>query len=886
MMVLFSYSNDPNNQLHFVGQGPEIFDDATTNQILQVDSDKLVGSAEVSVRMEHPRVADTVLTLVSPQGSRIILAENRGQTNGLGFGAEFSTNMAYTIFTDDTNYAEVPIKFGPPPFTDTTRVLSPVWTNGFEGVNAGLYAKGQLVDGWTVSSNSVKVYADANLAFEGTNFILLGRLGAATNLGSNFLPSVFEEGLGAHYKLDGNALDSTANHLDGTNYNAISAPDHLGNANGAMFFNGSDAYIDCGNPVQFNFSSNFTISAWAKLNGYQRDKYVVAKYNDQGGGRRSSYSYGMASDLNSHNYGFVLGSGNIYYDARGTKNINDGQWHAMVYSYEKAFGLRIYTDGHLDSQLAAPAYPPFSNNVPLLIAKQVSGQQFGGWIDNVRIYGRALSTQEVANLYQLELDPVLPGGITRTIGLTPGKAYELRFFAANTIVFKSTNDSTVYGSVEINGKTKAFSGGTNWTYNAIPFLAKSNSTTITISSGDTPLFVDQVQIVETGNRYYLPEEPLALLQGERSIGQWKLELLDNKTGAEVPLPELLSWKLDLIYADPLVLAEPLQNNRTYPKTLNINQTNWITPGTLFTNQTHYFLVNTCPDTTEATVTLIGSNNVGQVEMLIDRSGIPTGNAETDDYVPLLNTDTPNNTPNGSATFRITTNSPASAPLEPGKPFFIVVRNRSVNTTNSYMLNIRLDRSSCVTRQSTPLIKRQSITSMLSATAPSDENQGELYSVEVPEGSQSVSVNVAAVGDVAIVAQKDVMPTRESYSLAQDAFGPGTERLTIDSNSSVPLSAGTWYFLLLNQAPRPVVYSIVATGDLPDQGGGVIIDVQRLNDWIQITWYGDAGSNYTIQSSTDLENWTDLDTVAASGGTLTYTTTTGFGKQQFFRIVKN
>src|SRR5207237_8915070 len=63
-----------------------ILDDAvTTSTIHATNTEKLV-SVEVVVRIDHPRVSDLVLTLVGPDGTRVLLDENRGAftTNGLG----------------------------------------------------------------------------------------------------------------------------------------------------------------------------------------------------------------------------------------------------------------------------------------------------------------------------------------------------------------------------------------------------------------------------------------------------------------------------------------------------------------------------------------------------------------------------------------------------------------------------------------------------------------------------------------------------------------------------------------------------------------------------------------------------------------------------------
>ncbi|SPE63103.1 hypothetical protein SBV1_950024 [Verrucomicrobia bacterium] len=69
-------------------RGPTpIADDAVSYSTINVTNVASVQSLEVGVRLDHPRVSDLALTLISPAGQRVLLFENRGgaTTNGLGF---------------------------------------------------------------------------------------------------------------------------------------------------------------------------------------------------------------------------------------------------------------------------------------------------------------------------------------------------------------------------------------------------------------------------------------------------------------------------------------------------------------------------------------------------------------------------------------------------------------------------------------------------------------------------------------------------------------------------------------------------------------------------------------------------------------------------------
>ncbi|MFM2082734.1 MAG: hypothetical protein RL380_1425, partial [Verrucomicrobiota bacterium] len=81
---------------------------AATNRIYSVD---------VGVRLDHPRESDLALTLVSPHGTRVLLAENRGAYDNGGYGGSaYITNVYPTTTagnaTANTNILSVGQNFG------------------------------------------------------------------------------------------------------------------------------------------------------------------------------------------------------------------------------------------------------------------------------------------------------------------------------------------------------------------------------------------------------------------------------------------------------------------------------------------------------------------------------------------------------------------------------------------------------------------------------------------------------------------------------------------------------------------------------------------------------------------------------------------------------
>jgi len=92
------------------------------------------------------------------------------------------------------------------------------------------------------------------------------------------------------------------------------------------------------------------------------------------------------------------------------RQVNDGTWHHIVATYGDGF-KRIYVDGKIGNEERMPEYLPISvNDYDLVIGNcqpahdRISGEQrnsFEGYLDEIRIYNRALNPHEVSALFAL-----------------------------------------------------------------------------------------------------------------------------------------------------------------------------------------------------------------------------------------------------------------------------------------------------------------------------------------------------------------------------------------------------------------------------------------------------------------------------------------------------
>jgi phosphatidylserine/phosphatidylglycerophosphate/cardiolipin synthase-like enzyme len=151
----------------------------------------------------------------------------------------------------------------------------------------------------------------------------------------------------------------------------------------------------------------FSVSAWFRTTINDNDKAVII-VNKGGFGVDGSnvvdMNYGIWIGCNSNKgkvqAGFEDANGRDYF-VTSPNTYNDGNWHYAVVTYDGSV-LRLYVDGQQVASLNTNnATPDYNWDKPLVIGKNSldDSRYFIGDIDEVRVYNRALSTQEVSDAY-------------------------------------------------------------------------------------------------------------------------------------------------------------------------------------------------------------------------------------------------------------------------------------------------------------------------------------------------------------------------------------------------------------------------------------------------------------------------------------------------------
>ncbi len=208
----------------------------------------------------------------------------------------------------------------------------------------------------------------------------------------------------AYYPFNGNANDESRFDQHGVVHNAALSEDRMGQADRAFDFNGKDSYIYTSSTGALNTSGSITVSCWIYPRRCSQYESWIAKTLSKACG--SQWRMGFGEDKNIE-WGFTECRGiekqRIWTDYWITQSeIPLGRWTHVtaVADHEKGL-VFLYVNGKKVVQLEN--LKPFEESrAPLLIGFQKDdGVFFDGKIDDIRIYGRALSDMEVYAVYTI-----------------------------------------------------------------------------------------------------------------------------------------------------------------------------------------------------------------------------------------------------------------------------------------------------------------------------------------------------------------------------------------------------------------------------------------------------------------------------------------------------
>jgi hypothetical protein len=217
------------------------------------------------------------------------------------------------------------------------------------------------------------------------------------------LDSDIDANLIAYYPFDGDARDESGLDHHGTVFGATLTNDRNGNPNRAYLFDGINDYIDLGD---WSNGGAMSFSFWARWDAYHNYSRIL----DLGNG--SSSNNIVVSQRQSNNelfFSLYLGSSET---RMWVSTITPSQWDFFTATVDASGIMSLYKNGQPIAQKEDGVTPNILLRTQQFIARSNFSQDgyFEGAVDEVRIYGRALTAEEVVALFSRETETIFEDG--------------------------------------------------------------------------------------------------------------------------------------------------------------------------------------------------------------------------------------------------------------------------------------------------------------------------------------------------------------------------------------------------------------------------------------------------------------------------------------------
>lgn len=252
----------------------------------------------------------------------------------------------------------------------------------------------------------------------------------------------------ATYMLNNNANDISGNY-NGTETNITYAQGKYG---GAAVFNGSSSYISTS--LNADNISTITYSVWVYWKSDIEGIVIGGTGNDGASGRKSNR---QSISLNGANNRFDYVTRQADF-CRHTTSLPEGWHHFAVVDNNSAdpLDMKMYIDGSSVTFSTPILNGNYSTNTALQIGRSrkndgTIGSFFNSHLDQVRIYDTELSSTDVSNIYNNEVQANSGGGVAAetSLTLTAGVAYDVTVGAggaSNTI-----GSSSIFSTITSTG---------------------------------------------------------------------------------------------------------------------------------------------------------------------------------------------------------------------------------------------------------------------------------------------------------------------------------------------------------------------------------------------------------------------------------------------------
>ena len=155
----------------------------------------------------------------------------------------------------------------------------------------------------------------------------------------------------------------------------------------AYYFDGAGDYIDIGNDPSLQ-TELFTITAWIETSDIGRSWQTIVSY-EQG-----SHAVSVVNGRVTYGWQWIFVE-----NVKGTSEVRTGEWVFVTVTRDSDNKVCIYVNGELEKSTVVNTESRFLRSAKIG-GDTIDGEWFNGLIDEVAIYNKALSMEEIQRLYQ------------------------------------------------------------------------------------------------------------------------------------------------------------------------------------------------------------------------------------------------------------------------------------------------------------------------------------------------------------------------------------------------------------------------------------------------------------------------------------------------------
>ncbi len=219
----------------------------------------------------------------------------------------------------------------------------------------------------------------------------------------------------AYYPLDEGAgtaaWDNSANQINGKLMNTPTSV--AGKIGQGLSFNGTNQYVNVPTNAALDFTTSFTAELWIKTastnTGYMG---LLTKYTSTPAGWDIALQGGCPRVTIRGTSSIDTGSGWC------ASSLQDNAWHHIV-AVATTTSLKVYIDGVLKNTTNGTWTPTTASAFDMQIGSRQGSVYYEGAVDEVKLFSRALSSEEVAAEYTAQ-NAGNSAGVSFAGGITPG----------------------------------------------------------------------------------------------------------------------------------------------------------------------------------------------------------------------------------------------------------------------------------------------------------------------------------------------------------------------------------------------------------------------------------------------------------------------------------